>query len=121
MARRSIGWIVGLLSLYGVAAAESPPVYDVAIRGGTLYTGGFELGPVGDVATDLACGWPFAGDVHPRRFGTSPRKLRRSADDAGVVSIGVALDDGRPTGSRGGRALCASGDRAASTAAQHSR
>lgn len=76
MARRGGAAILALLALCGVARAEEPPHYDVAIRGGTLYTGGFELGPIGDVAV--------AGD-RIVAVGAAPGRARREIDARGQI------------------------------------
>jgi N-acyl-D-amino-acid deacylase len=46
---------------------------------------------VATASDGLAVPWPLTGFVHPRNFGTFPRKLRRYALDEGVVSLPFAL------------------------------
>jgi N-acyl-D-aspartate/D-glutamate deacylase len=46
---------------------------------------------VATASDGLAVAWPLAGFVHPRSFGTFPRKLRRYALDEAVVTLAFAL------------------------------
>jgi N-acyl-D-aspartate/D-glutamate deacylase len=46
---------------------------------------------VATASDGLAVGWPFAGYVHPRSFGTFPRKLGHYARDEAVLPLAAAL------------------------------
>ena len=77
-------WVRGLAASPGIGG-EAPPAaaahadawdYDLAIRGGTLYTGGFEMAGAGDVAV--------RGD-RIVAVGSAPGRARREIDARGKV------------------------------------
>jgi len=73
-------WIATGVLVGGLCLAAGPNAetfdYDVAIRGGRLYLGGFEMGPIGDVAVN--------GDEIVA-VGDAPGQARIEIDAAGLI------------------------------------